>query len=274
VQQRLGSVDLVRQWVSMRSILPLFALCTLACLSLATAASAAEVQAWNMFLLSGPVKDRLVTWTEVQPRLLLDDNGRLGQFLVRQAVGIRLHDNVDLMLGVHWQRNTTAPDTTIRETRIYQHVAGHLLTTRKGLDLQGQFRLEQRMFLGEPDTIWRTRLQLHLYVPLRGPGTIGPVIASETMYNLNGGNGRSRSGFEQQRTSVGLYAPLGKGFSLEATYLNQRLARIGPDRTIHVANLKLSYKLGKAGHGHGHGHDLPDPADLHLPEPPSGVLQP
>lgn len=239
--------------------------CGLAMLALAAPVHARDAQSWNMLLITGPVKGRMVTWTEVQPRLLLDENARVGQFLVRQAVGIRLHDNIDVMLGLHWQQNTTSPDDTIRETRTYQHIAGHIFTTRKGLDLQGQTRLEQRMFAGLPDTIWRTRTQLRLHMPLHGPGTIGPVIASETMFNLNGGNGRSRAGFEQQRTSVGLYAPLGKGLSLEATYLNQRLARIGPDRVVHVASLKLAYKLGKASHGDH--HELPDPADLQRPDP-------
>lgn len=233
-------------------------------LALTSPVHARDVQSWNMLLLAGPVKGRMVTWTEAQPRLLLDDRARLGQFLVRQAVGIRLHDNVDLMLGLHWQQNTVRPDDTLRETRLYQHISGHLLNTRRGLDLQAQTRLEQRRFAGLPDTIWRTRTQFRLHIPLHGPGSIGPVVASETMFNLNSGNGRTRPGFEQQRTSVGLYAPLGNGFSVEATYLHQRLARIGPDRVVHVASLKLAYKLGKAGQS---SHDLPDPADLHLPDP-------
>jgi hypothetical protein len=232
-------------------------------LACALPARASDVQAWNMFLLSGPVKGNIITWTEVQPRLLMDDRGRIGQFLLRQAQGVRIKDNIDVMLGFHWQENTSSPDNTIRENRIFQHVAGHLLTTRSGLDLQGQMRLEQRMFAGEPDTIWRTRVQFRLHMPLKGPGTVGPVIASETMFNLNSGNNRTRSGFEQQRSSIGLYMPLGKGFSMEASYLNQRLARIGPDRVIHVANIKIAYKLGK--HGHGHDAPLPDPLALAIP---------
>jgi len=235
-----------------------------ACVGLVAPARADDIQSWNMFLISGPVKDRLITWTEVQPRFLVDDGGRVGQFLLRQAVGIRLKNEIDVMLGYHWQVNTSSPDNTIRENRIYTHFAAPLYTTSNGSKLSGQVRIERRSFVDEPDKIWRTRAQLHLHIPLNGPGTFGPVFASETMFNLNGGNNRSRAGFEQQRTSAGIYAPLGNGFSLEATYLHQRLGRPGPDPVIHVASLKLTYKLGGKNKK---GGPVPAMADLPMPPP-------
>lgn len=215
-----------------------------ACLGLLAPAHAQDVQSWNMFLVSGPVKGNIVTWTEVQPRLLVDDGGRIGQFLLRQAVGVRTKNGTDLMLGYHYQVNTTSPDNIIRENRIYAHVALPVYHSESGIELSSQIRAERRMFVGEPEPIHRIRGQLHLHLPLHGPGTIGPVFTSETMFNLNGGNNRSRSGFEQQRTSAGVYVPFGKGYSLEATYLNQRIGRLGPDTVVHVASLKLAYKLG------------------------------
>lgn len=199
-----------------------------------------------MLLLQGPVKGNVITWTEVQPRFLLDD-GRLGQFLLRQGVGVRLKNDIELILGYHWQVNQRDPDNIVRENRFWQQFAAHIYTAPNGVDLAAQVRLEQRKFSSEPDTIWRTRAQFRLYLPLNGPGTIGPVIGSETMFNLNSGNNRSRRGFEQQRTSVGLYVPLGNGFAMQGDYINQRIVRIGPDRIVHVASLKLAYKLGYKG---------------------------
>lgn len=205
---------------------------------------AGDIEAWNMYLVSGPVYNNIITWTEFQPRYVADEKFRVGQILLRQAFGVHLNNGTELLVGYHWQVNTQSRLITRREHRVFQQIGQHLLSTPEGIDLKGQFRLEQRMFIGEPTTIHRARAQLRLYIPTNGPGSFGPVIASETMYNLNSGNDRTRAGFEQQRSSVGLYIPLGGNLSVEATYLHQRIARVGTDRTIHVANIKIAYKLG------------------------------
>jgi hypothetical protein len=219
----------------------------LLCLAHVSPVCADEVQNWTMLLMHGPVKDNIITWTEVQPRFRIDEGPRMSQMLLRQGFGLRLKDGTEVILGYHWQENRSNPARIRQEHRIWQHVSVPFNLNDKGLRLTTQFRLEQRMFVNEPDTIWRARGQARLDIPLNGPGTFGPMIASETMFNLNGGNTSTRGGFEQQRTSVGLSAPFGKAYVFDMFYMNQRLSRIGPDQVIHVIGIKLGYKLGKKG---------------------------
>jgi len=217
----------------------------LLCLAPMTHVRADEVQNWTMLLMHGPVKDNIVTWTEVQPRFRLDQGPSMSQFLLRQGFGIRLKNDAEIILGYHWQENRSNPANVRQENRIWQHVSVPLKLNDKGLQLTSQFRLEQRMFSNAPDTIWRSRAQFRLDVPIKVLGGVGPMIASETMFNLNSGNGNTRAGLEQQRTSIGISVPFGKAYVFDMSYINQRLSRPGPNPVIHVFGIKLGYKIGK-----------------------------
>ena len=226
-----------------------YTIAALLCLAPPTAARGDEVQNWTMLLMHGPVKDNIVTWTEVQPRFRIDQGPSMSQFLLRQGFGIRLKNDAEIILGYHWQENRSNPARIRQENRIWQHVSVPLHLNDKGLQLTTQVRLEQRMFSDAPDTIWRSRAQFRLDVPIKVLGGVGPMIASETMFNLNGGNGTTRSGLEQQRTSIGISVPFGKAYVFDMSYMNQRLSRVGPDPVIHVFGIKLGYKLGKKSKG-------------------------
>jgi hypothetical protein len=206
-------------------------------------AAAADLQSWNMFLLQGPVKGDVIIWTEVQPRFV-DNVGRFGQILFRQGVGVRLNNDVELTLGYHWQKNRSSPDRTLRENRIWQQVAMPVFNADNGTAITSQFRLEQRMIRDADNTVWRVRGQVRMHLPLHGKGTVGPVLWSETFFNFNSADWGARPGFEQQRTFAGVYVPLAKGAGMEFGYMNQRVARVGPDVVNHVVGLKLYRKFG------------------------------
>jgi hypothetical protein len=212
-------------------------------LLLGAPASAQDVQSWNTLLLQGPVDGKLLLWAELQPRFT-SDVGRLGQFIARGAVGVRLQNDIDLHAGYHYQHNSPAPGVASDEHRFWQQVMAPVVRRDNGLALVTRWRLEQRAFENAQDLGWRLRMLWRVQQPLNGPGTAGPVAWSETFFALNSTDWGARGGFDQQRSFAGWLQPLGKRLNLEAGYLHQYVRRPGPDAGNHVISLTLNRRLG------------------------------
>lgn len=209
----------------------------------ATPATAQDVQSWNTLVAQGPVDGKLLLWAELQPRFT-SDVGRMGQFIARGALGVRLKHDIDLHAGYHYQHNNPAPGVTSDEHRFWQQVMAPVVRRDNGFALITRWRLEQRTLENADDLGWRLRMLWRVQQPLNGPGTAGPLLASETFIALNSTDWGASGGFDQQRSFIGWLQPLGKRLNLEAGYLHQYVRRPGPDAGNHVLSITLSRRLG------------------------------
>ncbi len=210
---------------------------------LAAPAAAQDVQSWNTLLLQGPVDGKLLLWAELQPRFT-NDADRLGQFVARGALGVRLKNDVDLHAGYHFQRNNPAAGRSSTEHRLWQQIMAPVIRRDDGFALITRWRLEQRTFEGASDTGLRLRILWRVQQPLRGKGSAGPLVMSETFVALNSTDWGARGGFDQQRSFVGWLQPLGKRLNLEAGYMHQHINRPGPNPGNHILNITLNRRLG------------------------------
>ncbi len=210
---------------------------------LAAPAAAQDVQSWNTLLLQGPVDGKLLLWAELQPRFT-NDADRLGQFVARGALGVRLKHDVDLHAGYHFQHNSPATGRSSTEHRLWQQIMAPVIRREDGFALITRWRLEQRTFEGASDTGLRLRMMWRLQQPLNGKGSAGPLIMSETFVALNSTDWGARSGLDQQRSFVGWLQPLGKRLNLEAGYMHQYINRPGRNPGNHVLNITLNRRLG------------------------------
>jgi len=215
----------------------------MAALVLAAPAAAQDVQGWNTLLLQGPVDGKLLLWAEVQPRFT-NDADRLGQFVVRGALGVRLKHDIDLHAGYHFQHNNPAPGRTSDEHRLWQQVMAPVIRRDNGFVLITRWRLEQRTFEGADDTGLRLRIMWRVQQPLKGKGSAGPLLWSETFVAMNSTDWGARAGFDQQRAFAGWLQPLGKRLNFEAGYMYQHINRPGANAGNHVLNLTLNRRLG------------------------------
>lgn len=219
------------------------ATCALPWLVMATAAAAQDVQSWNLLLAQGPVHGRMLLWAEVQPRFT-SDAGRLGQFIARTGIGVRLNNDIDLHVGYHFQRNTPAPGIRTDEHRGWQQLQAPIWRGSNGVAVITRWRLEERTFVGADDLGWRLRGFLRLNLPLHGRGSAGPALWSETFVALNSTDWGARAGIDQQRSFIGWMQPLSPHLMLEAGYMHQLLNRPGPNPGNHVISLTLNRRLG------------------------------
>jgi hypothetical protein len=212
--------------------------------SFPAAARAQDVQSWNAVLVQGPVDGKLLIWAELQPRFTADVS-RLGQLIVRTGLGVRLKGDIDLHAGYHFQHNNPAPGVTSDEHRFWQQVTVPVIRRRNGVVLVSRWRLEQRTFEGAKDMGWRGRMFWRLQAPLKGRGTAGPLVWSETFVAFDSTDWGARAGFDQQRSFIGWLQPLSPRLNLEAGYLNQQVNRPGRDANNHVLNVTFNYRVGR-----------------------------
>lgn len=204
--------------------------------------AAANDEAWVAGIAQGPVRGRLVTWLEVQPRFTLDP-ARASQMILRPALGIQLDPATSLLLGYAFVESYPEGRSHIREHRAWQQLQTRLAGTPNRAVLVSRTRLEQRFVEGQGDDAMRLRqfLRGQIWVGSRGLSVIG---VSEAFIGLEATPWGQRSGLEQWRNFVGLGVPLSNRLTLEAGYLNQRLIRPGADASNHKLNINLFYRLG------------------------------
>lgn len=209
----------------------------------AAPARADDGQIWATLLAQGPVKGDTLLWLEVQPRFT-NDASRLGQLVLRPAVGWRLGRDVSAHIGYHYQRNDPEGGPVATEHRAWQQVMFPLLRVEDRL-LLGRIRMEERKFVGQGDIGLRLRTQARLQIPLGGKGTAGPLLWTEGFWSLNNTDWGQRTGLGQVRAFAGVLVPLNRHLNLEAGYMNQTILRAGADQSNHVANIALVYRLGE-----------------------------
>ncbi|PLK27498.1 DUF2490 domain-containing protein [Novosphingobium sp. TH158] len=175
-------------------------------------------------------------WLEAQERFT-NDASRLGQFLVRPAIGYKLDKTTTAWIGYAYVMTDPVGPVRTNEHRLFQQLSFRLLGDGKGVTITGRTRLEQRFLEEQPGTAWRLRQQLRLTAPLSGK--MRGVVWTEPFIGLNE-TGFQRDGLGLWRNFAGVSVPLGKAVTLEPGYLNQWVVRNGADRVDHTANLTLS----------------------------------
>ncbi len=177
-----------------------------------------------------------VLWLEAQERFT-DDASRLGQLLVRPAVGYKLDKSTTVFVGYAYVMTDPVGPAKTHEHRIFQQLSFRLLGDGKGVTVTGRTRLEQRMLEGRDGTGWRLRQQLRLTAPLSGK--VRAVAWTEPFIGFNE-TSFQRGGLGLWRNFAGVAIPAGKSFTIEPGYLNQYVVRSGTDRIDHTASLTLS----------------------------------
>lgn len=210
----------------------------LALASVPQAARAAEDDAniWLAQTATINAGDKAVIWLEAQQRFT-QDASRLGQVLLRPAIGYKLDGTTTAFIGYAFVFTDPEGPAETNEHRLFQQLSFRLLGDGKGLTITGRTRLEQRWLEERPGTGWRLRQQLRLTAPLAGK--VRAVAWTEPFIGLNE-TAFQREGVGLWRNFAGLAVPLGKGLVLEPGYLNQHVERTGRDRVDHIGNLTLA----------------------------------
>ena len=198
-----------------------------------------DVQAWANFTVIGTVGPRLAYFAEVQPRTA-DGAGRIGQLLLRPALGWRFSNAVTGYLGYARVigQPRTGPDT--HENRTFAQLSWDLGAVAGGR-LTSRTRLERREVSTGRDTGWRVREFLRYTHPLTTPDKPRALVYEEVFAVLDDTDWGARAGFDQARTFVGLEVPLaGSRTTIDIGYLNQTINDPGGRlRVNHVASLTV-----------------------------------
>lgn len=211
-------------------------------LLLVAAPARADEQLWLQGVAQGPINGKLITWLEVQQRFSLDPT-RPTQLILRPAFGVQLNPRIGVLFGYTYIENFPEGLPVVREHRPWQQVLARVAGTQGKAVLMSRTRLEQRFVVGSDDSALRLRQFLRGQVWVRDDGW-SLIAVSEAFIGFESTAWGQRAGLEQMRNFIGVGAPLSKRLTLEAGYLNQRLIRPGPDRSNHVLNINLFYRLG------------------------------
>ena len=219
-------------------------LCAMGLLAMAmpTPAKATETdeQIWLAQFSTFSVGNRWLVFTEAQARQT-DGVGRLGQIILRPAVGYQVSDTVSVYAGYAWVRTQPEGRAASTEHRAYQQLSLRLVGGPGKVTLASRTRLEQRFIEGRSDMGWRVRNLIRLDVPL-GKG-VGAIVSGEPFVNLDTTTWGQRAGFDQMRGFAGIGVPLARGIALEAGYAGQYVNRAGvPDRMNHIGSLSLNIR--------------------------------
>jgi hypothetical protein len=180
-------------------------------------------------------RDRVFVRLEAQERFT-NDADRLGQLLLRPAVGYRISDTVSLVGGYAYVLTNPPGPGEVNEHRIFQELNVRLLKTAGGTTLDSRTRFEQRLF--EEDG--KAALRLRQFVQLRAPISAKnkAVIYTEPFVALNE-TPLQRDGLALWRNFAGISVPLNDKIEMVPGYLNQYVFRNGDNRIDHTANINV-----------------------------------
>lgn len=222
------------------------AACFSACLALlsspAGAATSEDEQFWLNLTAMGSIKDELVYFAEIQPRIG-DGMSRVDQSLFRGALGWKLSPTMTVYQGYAHVVVPIEGGKDINEERSFQQLSWTLGKPWGG-ELSSRTRLEQRWRSNGDDMGWRLREMLRYEKPLKpGSDAVNALVYAEGFAALNDTDWGARSGFDQLRSFVGAEIGLPGVSTLEVGYLNQLVnQRAGNTRVNHVASVTLFFR--------------------------------
>lgn len=217
-----------------------------ACLALlatpAQAATSEDEQFWLNLTAMGSIKDEIVYFAEVQPRVG-DGVSRIDQALFRGALGWKFSPSLTLYQGFAHVVVPVEGGKDVNEERSFQQVSWVMGKPWDG-ELSSRTRLEQRWRSNGDDIGWRLREMLRYEKPLKANSdAVNALVYAEGFVALNDTDWGARSGFDQLRSFVGAELGLPGASTLEVGYLNQLInQRAGDTRVNHVASVTLFFR--------------------------------
>ncbi|MFC3441608.1 DUF2490 domain-containing protein [Sphingobium rhizovicinum] len=222
------------------------ALCLSACFALSAvpvhAATSEDEQFWLNLTAMGSVKDKIVYFAEIQPRIG-DGVSRVDQALFRGALGWKFSPSLTLYQGFAHVVVPIEGGKDANEERSFQQISW-IMGKPLGGELSSRTRLEQRWRSNGDDMGWRVREMLRYEKPLKANSdAVNALVYAEGFAALNDTDWGARSGFDQLRSFVGAELGLPGASTLEVGYLNQLInQRGGNTRVNHVASVTLFFR--------------------------------
>ncbi len=207
-----------------------------------TPAHAADVDAqkWSMFTVQKELSKRWRAYFEVQPRFG-NDISRFDRGLVRPAIGYRVTPKFSIWQGYAW--SPVYQPTFRDEHRFFQQFLYEDNFGKWGF--VSRTRFEQRLIDGAGETAHRFRTMLRVSHPISADKRWYGVVFDELFWNLNTVNNGPISGFDQNRTFIGIGRQVNKELRIETGYL---LASVNspagvPDRQLNAWLTWFSWRL-------------------------------
>lgn len=196
---------------------------------------------WVNVTAQGTIKDKLVYFAEVQPRVN-DGAAELRQLLLRSAIGIKLNDKVSIYQGYARVVDYGAGGDQL-ENRSFQQLTWNVAKGSWG-ELQSRTRVEQRFVEGSSDVGIRLRHMARWELPLEKKArSVGALAWAEGFVAVNDTDWGARGGVDQVRLFGGAEIPLFGASTLEAGYMAQ-IANLpgGRSRVRHIASLTFQLR--------------------------------
>ena len=208
----------------------------------AHAETSQDEQFWLNLTSMGSIKDDLVYFAEIQPRIG-DGISRIDQALFRGAIGWKFSPSVTLYQGFAHIVVPVEGGKDVNEERSFQQINWTLGKPWAG-ELSTRTRLEQRWRSDGDDMGWRLREMLRYEKPLNpGSDALNALVYAEGFVALNDTDWGVRGGFDQLRSFIGAEVGLPGASTLEVGYLNQVINERGGDtRVNHVASVTLFFR--------------------------------
>ena len=208
----------------------------------AHAETSQDEQFWLNLTSIGSIKDDLVYFAEIQPRVG-DGISRIDQALFRGAIGWKFSPSVTLYQGFAHIVVPVESGKDVNEERSFQQINWTLGKPWAG-KLSSRTRLEQRWRSDGDDMGWRLREMLRYEKPLKpGSDALNALVYAEGFIALNDTDWGVRGGFDQLRSFIGAEVGLPGASTLEVGYLNQVINQRGGDtRVNHVASVTLFFR--------------------------------
>lgn len=193
---------------------------------------------WTAQVATIKADDTVSVRLEAQERFT-DDASRLGQLLLRPAIGYQINENVSVFGGYAYVLTDNEGPGQSNEHRIFQELnLRHSLG--EGITISSRNRLEQRFFEESGGTALRYRNQIALRAKISDKNNL--VLYTEPFIPLNDAALQS-SDVVVWRNFVGVSVPIGEKFALTPGYLNQYSFRPGEDFSQHIANVTLGARF-------------------------------
>lgn len=204
-------------------------------------AQAQDTQLWTALSINGPIQEdsRVLAWFDGHLRYS-EDIGRLGVSIVRPGIGYKLTDSISAWAGYAWIVGQASGQENTTDNRFWQQLTYKLGVSELG-NLSGRTRFESRFFRSGGNTGFRLRQSFKLATPITDK--IYSSLWNETFFALNSTDFGARSGYDQNRTHVGLGFKLTQSLSTEIGYLFNHIRLREDNADNHNISLALSYKL-------------------------------
>lgn len=214
--------------------------CAILAPSVPALAAQEDGQVWLAQFSTIEIGRKVLLFSDVQFRLT-DGADRLGQVLVRPAVGYRITPSDTLFMGYAYVRTEPLGGTPTDEHRMFQQALVRVVGGPGKTTVTSRTRLEQRWLEGRKGTGWRLRQQVRLDAPVASG--LNAILWAEPFVNLDTTSWGQRAGFDQLRGFAGAGVPIAAGIAIEAGYSGQYVNRFNaPDRMNHIGSLSLTIR--------------------------------